>query len=420
MENLNTSKICEERSRELLESHKHSLYVKIDKYFLYLMVFQWLMGIAAAIIISPRTWIGAESQVHIHVYMAVFLGALINGVPIYLTLAKPGSALTRHSVAIAQGLNSALLIHLTGGRIETHFHIFGALAFLSMYRDWKVLLSATIVVAADHFLRGIFCPQSVFGVILSSEWRWLEHAAWVIFEDIGLFVYLNQSNKEMQYVAARQAAAEALNQEFEVLLANSSEELVSHMGDINESIQNMVSSTEAIAANASQNAASVNKTLSDSESLEGLIRKLHKGNTEVSDILKTVTGIANQTNILALNASIEAMRAGDAGKSFTIVANEVKELAKQTKQLATETTAQLASYQEELQTVLNSIVQTTDSIRSINEGSAEIKDSVLMQEKFNRRISKSVANAKSRLTNMNNHILSVREVTSSRASGELF
>ncbi len=49
---------------------------------------------------------------------------------------------------------SALLIHLTGGRLETHFHVFGSLAFLAFYRDWRVILTGTIVTALDHFLRG--------------------------------------------------------------------------------------------------------------------------------------------------------------------------------------------------------------------------------------------------------------------------
>ena len=82
----------------------------------------------------------------------------------------------------------ALLIHLTGGRIETHFHVFGSLAFLAFYRDWRVLVPATVVVALDHLLRGMFWPQSVYGVVVASEWRWLEHAAWVVFEDMFLVV----------------------------------------------------------------------------------------------------------------------------------------------------------------------------------------------------------------------------------------
>jgi hypothetical protein len=75
-------------------------------------------------------------------------------------------------------LMSALLIHLTGGRIETHFHVFGSLAFLAFYRDWRVLIPATIVVAVDHAVRGLYFPQSVFGVLTASPWRWVEHAGW--------------------------------------------------------------------------------------------------------------------------------------------------------------------------------------------------------------------------------------------------
>ena len=105
-------------------------------------------------------------------------------------------------------LMGALLIHLTGGRIETHFHVFGSLAFLAFYRDWRVLVPATIVVALDHLLRGIFWPQSVYGVLVASQWRWLEHAAWVLFEDVFLVVSCRRSFAEMRQTAERTAALE--------------------------------------------------------------------------------------------------------------------------------------------------------------------------------------------------------------------
>ena len=107
-------------------------------------------------------------------------------------------------------LMSSLLIHLTGGRIETHFHVFGSLAFLAFYRDWRVLVPATIVVAADHALRGIYFPQSVFGILTSSPWRWVEHAGWVLFEDVILVKMCLQGVKEMWEIARRQASIEAI------------------------------------------------------------------------------------------------------------------------------------------------------------------------------------------------------------------
>jgi two-component system, sensor histidine kinase and response regulator len=164
------------RARELVIEHKDQIYTQTSRLFAILMLGQWLAGIGAAIWISPRTWVGTTSHVHLHVWLSIFLGGAITSLPVFLTLTQPTAALTRHTVAVSQMLMSALLIHLTGGRIETHFHIFGSLAFLAFYRDWRVLIPATIVIAADHAIRGSYFPQSVFGVLTASPWRWLEHA----------------------------------------------------------------------------------------------------------------------------------------------------------------------------------------------------------------------------------------------------
>jgi signal transduction histidine kinase len=193
--------------------------------FAWLMVFQWLAGIGAALWISPRTWIGAQSKVHFHVFAAVFIGGVITSLPVWLAWKRPGEALTRHTIAIGQMLTSALLIHLTGGRIETHFHVFGSLAFLAIYRDWRVLASATVVVAVDHFVRGVFWPQSVFGVLTASPWRWVEHAGWVVFEDFFLVISILQSLKEMHLVCERQAALEAVNENIEKVVRERTREL---------------------------------------------------------------------------------------------------------------------------------------------------------------------------------------------------
>ena len=173
-----------------------------------LMAVQWIGGILLAIFVSPQTWSGSIPSVHIHVWSALLCGGLLSAAPIWLVWRHPAAPQTRYVIAISQMLWSGLLIHLTGGRIETHFHVFGSLAFLAFYRDWKVLVPATLVVAADHLLRGLYWPQSVFGVLVSSPWRTAEHAAWVVFADVVLLLSCRQGMREMWSIANQQARLE--------------------------------------------------------------------------------------------------------------------------------------------------------------------------------------------------------------------
>src|SRR5213080_4743065 len=203
-----------DRADELFQEHQQEIYRNTDQWLARLMLFQWVAAIIMAIIISPRTWAGQSSSVHIHIWSAIFIGGAITVFPIWMTRAWPGAAITRYIIAVAQMLMSVLLIDLTGGRIETHFHVFGSLVILSFYRDWRVLIPATVVVALDHFIRGIYWPYSVYGVLTASPLRSIEHAVWVVFEDIFLVISCFRSIREMRSIANRTAALEASEQKF--------------------------------------------------------------------------------------------------------------------------------------------------------------------------------------------------------------
>ena len=212
-------------TEEHFQNHCLQVWQRTDRMFAGLMALQWLAGIGVALWITPRTWIGATSSLHLHVLAAIFLGGAIAVFPILLVFLRPGQAITRHVIAVAQMLASVLLIDLTGGRVETHFHIFGSLAFLAFYRDWRVLVTATIVVALDHFLRGTYWPQTVFGTITPDSSRWIEHAGWVLFEDVFLFIMCHQSIAEMRGIARRQAELELTNDRIELAVKERTSEL---------------------------------------------------------------------------------------------------------------------------------------------------------------------------------------------------
>lgn len=213
-ETLTTPELKTERAVELFGFHQQEIFRKTDQLLARLMIVQWFAGIIIALVVSPNTWTGQSSQVHIHVWAAIFLGGAISLFPCWMARAWPGAAITRYTIAAAQMLMSALLIGLTGGRIETHFHVFGSLVILSFYRDWRVLIPATVVVGLDHFLRGIYWPFSVYGVLNASPWRSMEHAGWVIFEDIFLVISCLRSIREMGFIANRTASLEASERNF--------------------------------------------------------------------------------------------------------------------------------------------------------------------------------------------------------------
>ncbi len=236
------SETIKARVEQVFAENMGALFRRTDRMFAYLMLGQWLFGILIAVVYSPYTWSGKSYSTHVHVYSALLLGGAISSLPIVLALLRPGTRITRYTIAVAQMLWSALLIHLTGGRIETHFHVFGSLAFLAFYRDPYVLLPATIVVAADHFLRGILWPESVYGIVNPVWWRFLEHAFWVAFEDMFLMISIRDGLRESRAIARRQIELETMNTNVESQVLERTSELAASR----EQYRTLVETTLAI------------------------------------------------------------------------------------------------------------------------------------------------------------------------------
>lgn len=195
-------------TRQFYERDLQRYRSQIDRMFGWLLLIQWAGAVALTLWMTPLTWSGDQSSIHPHVWTALFLVGGVTFLPAVLTWLDPGRSVTRQTVAIGQMLTSGLLIHLTGGRIETHFHIFVSLAFLALYRDWTVIVTATAIVILDHGVRGLLWPESIYGEKFSAyvaNLHTLEHGFWVVFESAVLVYSGIKKRREMLVNAGREA-----------------------------------------------------------------------------------------------------------------------------------------------------------------------------------------------------------------------
>ncbi len=152
----------------------------------------------------------------------------------------------------------------------------------------------------------------------------------------------------------------------------------------------MINSTNEISQNTSKAASMTSSALDKSEEIKNIFISLERSSQEIGEILKVVSAITQQTNLLGLNASIEAARAGDAGKGFSVVANEVKELSRQAKLATREIKDKIDFLQNEIKRAQDSVIYTVDSIKDINKVTQNIAVAIEKQSAFNNEIARSI------------------------------
>ena len=109
-----------------------------------------------------------------------------------------------------------------------------------------------------------------------------------------------------------------------------------------------------------QTASGMREIAADIDTSSQLIAKLGERSQQITAIVNTIRGIADQTNLLALNAAIEAARAGEQGRGFAVVADEVRQLAARTSGSTAEISSMIAMIQDETRQAIESMDSTRD------------------------------------------------------------
>jgi methyl-accepting chemotaxis protein len=164
-------------------------------------------------------------------------------------------------------------------------------------------------------------------------------------------------------------------------VASGVEELAASIREISRSVQQSNSVAQACEDRSRQTV----------ERVQGLVDAARR----IGEVVKLVADIAEQTNLLALNATIEAARAGEAGKGFAVVASEVKNLASQTAKATEDITAQVANIQSSTDAAAGDISGVSQEIHRIRELTAVIAAAIEEQNAATSEISRAVGDAAS-------------------------
>ena len=196
-----------------------------------------------------------------------------------------------------------------------------------------------------------------------------------------------------------------------ILAAEFSGKTAQNMDEIVSNINNISSMAETISEK-SNNAAETTKNavLLTEEAIEQ-VEKLGKSAVSVHDIINTISGISKKIDLLALNATIEAARAGESGKGFSVVANEVKELAKKTFAATAEITPLLDNIEKDIKNSVNSIFKVSKVIHTLDEFILTVVSAVNDQTAFTREISEKTDYIYGEIQEVNQNVAHSAEAT---------
>lgn len=190
-------------------------------------------------------------------------------------------------------------------------------------------------------------------------------------------------DKTKSQTAAVESSKKAINKMLQkfVLLDEATKTQVKDVNDSSHAIEEMVANIKSVTQILESNADSVTNLKEKSESGRSIIDKSVTFAAEImqkSESLKEasaiIQNIATQTNLLAMNAAIEAAHAGDTGKGFAVVADEIRKLAEESNEQGSKITQQLEEFQEAVSGISNNTKQIQAEFEQIFQLTNEVKD----------------------------------------------
>jgi methyl-accepting chemotaxis protein len=204
---------------------------------------------------------------------------------------------------------------------------------------------------------------------------------------------VSSASTELEAAAGTLTKTAEVTQELSGTVAAASEQASANVQSVASATEEMTSSVTEISRQVQESSRIAVEAVKQAQATDARINELSKAAGRIGDVVKLITAIAEQTNLLALNATIEAARAGEAGRGFAVVASEVKQLASQTAKATDEIGTQIAGMQAATQDSVAAIKEIGGTISRISEIASTIAAAVEEQGAATQEIARNVGEA---------------------------
>jgi methyl-accepting chemotaxis protein len=228
---------------------------------------------------------------------------------------------------------------------------------------------------------------------------------------------LASSSEELSATSQQLGATAEASSTQSLAASSAAEEVSANVNTVAAAAEEMSSSIREIAGSATEAARVATTAVNVAESTNATVSKLGASSAEIGEVIKVITSIAEQTNLLALNATIEAARAGEAGKGFAVVANEVKELAKQTAEATEDIAGKVTAIQTDARAATDAIGEITQVIAQINDIQTTIASAVEEQTATTNEIGRNVTEAARGASEIAGNVSGVAQAAQETAEG---